>query len=58
MYAWLLWDWCTELLMDPIIVRHIHWDAEKHFKCNGNDFERFIDEPWTADAWWELQVQV
>lgn len=58
MYARPLWDWCTELLMDPNIVPQFHWDAEKHFKYNGVTFERFIDEPWTADAWWELQVRV
>jgi hypothetical protein len=42
--------------MDPITVHQFHWDAEQHFKYNGDEFERFIDEPWTADAWWELQV--
>jgi hypothetical protein len=58
MYARPLWDWCTELLMDPNIVHQFHWYAEKHFKYSGDGFERFIDEPWTADAWWELQVRV
>ena len=56
MYARPLWDWCTELLMDPSIVHQFHWNAEKHFKYNGDKFERFVDEPWTADSWWELQV--
>ncbi|KAF8812136.1 hypothetical protein BYT27DRAFT_7221243 [Phlegmacium glaucopus] len=55
MYMRPLWDWCTELLMDPKIVQQFHWNAEKHFKYNGDKFERFIDEPWTADSWWELQ---
>ena len=58
MYMRPLWDWCTELLTDPNIVRQFHWDAEQRFKYNGDKFERFIDEPWTADAWWELQVCV
>jgi hypothetical protein len=49
MYAQPLWDWCTELLMDPNIVHQFHWNAEKHFKYNSNKFEQFIDEPWTAD---------
>ena len=45
-----------ELLMDPKIMQQFHWNAEKHFKYDGDKFEHFIDEPWTADAWWELQV--
>ena len=44
--------------MDLNIVCQFHWDAEKHFIYHSDEFERFIDEPWTADAWWELQVWV
>ena len=47
---------CVDYLVDPNIVTQLHWHAEKHFKFNGDKFERFIDEPWTADAWWEREV--
>lgn len=52
-----LWDWCCEILQDPILIQHFRWDAERHFKFNGTKFERFIDEPWTADDWWNIQAR-
>ena len=51
-----IWTWCEGLLNDKEIVSKFQWDAEKIFKYNGEKFERWIDEPWTADAWWEFQV--
>jgi hypothetical protein len=51
-----LWDWCLEVLENRELVCHFHWDAEHHSKFNGEKFERFIDEPWTADDWWNIQV--
>jgi hypothetical protein len=53
-----LWEWCLDLLTDSDIVSKFHWDAERHYKYDGSRFERFFDEPWTADAWWEFQVRV
>ncbi|EDR00788.1 uncharacterized protein LACBIDRAFT_333831 [Laccaria bicolor S238N-H82] len=52
-----LWSWAEELLLDPHIAREFHWDAEHHYRFNGETYERFIDEPWTADAWWEIQIK-
>lgn len=52
-----LWDWCTELLLDKILITEFFWDAERLLKFNGALFERIIDEPWTADAWWDIQVR-
>ncbi|PPQ74821.1 hypothetical protein CVT26_005455 [Gymnopilus dilepis] len=56
--VWLrpLWSWCQELLSDPRLIGEFHWSAEKLYKYNGTKFERIIDEPWTANAWWELQT--
>ena len=51
-----LWDWAYDILSNPHLANHFRWDAERHYKFNGEQFERFIDEPWTADAWWEIQV--
>jgi hypothetical protein len=51
-----LWDWAEELLHDPHLAKEFHWDAEWHYRYDGQNFEWFIDEPWTADAWWEIQV--
>jgi len=40
-------------------MKSFKWDAEHHFKFDADKskWERFIDEPWTADAWWEAQVR-
>jgi hypothetical protein len=51
-----VWQWCRELLLDPLILPEFRWDAERVFKFNGERFERMIDEPWTGNMWWELQV--
>lgn len=51
-----LWTWCRELLANEALIGEFTWDAQQIFKYNGEHFERFIDEPWTADAWWQFQV--
>ncbi|KDR67396.1 hypothetical protein GALMADRAFT_232065 [Galerina marginata CBS 339.88] len=60
--VWLLplWDWCTELLLSTTLIGKFRWDAEKLYKFNAseNKFERFIDEPWTADSWWDFQDSI
>jgi hypothetical protein len=51
-----VWEWALSLIEDPYYVRAMRWDAMRLHRHNGRGFERFINEPWTADAWWELQV--
>ncbi|KAG2062537.1 hypothetical protein BDR04DRAFT_1123877, partial [Suillus decipiens] len=50
-----IWDWALDLLDNALLVPHFVWDACHVFKHNGTRFERFIDEPWTADRWWDIQ---
>ncbi|KAF9536999.1 hypothetical protein CPC08DRAFT_590148, partial [Agrocybe pediades] len=53
-----IWEWCTELLNDKDLITEFSWDAEKvsiFLEDGGNGPERRIDEPWTADAWWDIQ---
>ncbi|KAG2037875.1 hypothetical protein BDR03DRAFT_933870 [Suillus americanus] len=50
-----IWDWALDLLDNPLLAPHFVWDACRVFKHNGTRFERFIDEPWTADRWWDIQ---
>ena len=51
-----IWDWACDLLRDPRIGPHITFDAQRLFKYNGEKFVRFIDEPWTANSFWDFQV--
>ncbi|KAI5982863.1 hypothetical protein EDD15DRAFT_2179828, partial [Pisolithus albus] len=50
-----LWDWAMDILQDPLLQPHFTWDAQRLYKYNGERFERFIDEPWTGDRWWNIQ---
>ncbi len=55
-YRWNLWTWALDLIQDPTLEPHFVWDAVQLSKWNGEAFEKFIDEPWTAQAFWDLQV--
>ncbi|KAG2104264.1 hypothetical protein BD769DRAFT_1630826 [Suillus cothurnatus] len=46
-----LWDWVLDLLRDKRLAPHFVFDAQQRFV-------RFIDEPWTADAFWNAQSQL
>ena len=50
--------WLRKLLGDTYIFLNIQWDAQRKYIYNGATFVRMIDEPWTADAWWNLQVRI
>ncbi|TFY76117.1 hypothetical protein EWM64_g7894 [Hericium alpestre] len=58
MHFRLLWDWVTDLLQDPRLAPHFVWDARKMFKFNGQSFIRFVDEPWTANDFWDVQSKL
>ncbi|KAG2103715.1 uncharacterized protein F5147DRAFT_746667 [Suillus discolor] len=37
---------------------HFVFDAQRLYKFNGARFVRFIDEPWTANAFWDAQSRL
>ncbi|PBK81833.1 hypothetical protein ARMGADRAFT_1048756 [Armillaria gallica] len=51
-----LWAWALELIQNPMLEPHFVWDAVQLSKWNGHTFERFVDEPWTVQAFWDLQT--
>ncbi|KAG1802204.1 uncharacterized protein HD556DRAFT_1196826, partial [Suillus plorans] len=51
-----IWEWALNLLENPLLAPHFIWDAQCVYKHNGAGFERFYDELWTADRWWDVQV--
>ncbi|KAK7440418.1 hypothetical protein VKT23_017056 [Stygiomarasmius scandens] len=53
-----LWDWVVNIATNEELAQDLVWDAQQHFKFNTsyNDWERFIEEPWSADLWWKVQV--
>jgi hypothetical protein len=52
-----IWDWALDLLDNPLLAPHFVWDACHVYKHNGAQFERFFNEPWTGDRWWDIQVR-
>ncbi|EIW80027.1 hypothetical protein CONPUDRAFT_58076 [Coniophora puteana RWD-64-598 SS2] len=50
-----MFDWALDLLENEALAPHFVWDAQRHYKYNGSDYVRFIDEPWSADRWWAIQ---
>lgn len=53
-----LWDWTSDLIVDPLLAPYFTWDACRMYRFDGKEWIRFIDEPWTADNFWEYQVCV
>ncbi|KAG1878857.1 hypothetical protein F4604DRAFT_2000136 [Suillus subluteus] len=53
-----LWDWVLDLLQDSRLAYHFVFDAQRLSKFNGEQFVHFIDEPWTADTFWNAQSQL
>ena len=51
-----LWEWAADLLCDARLFPHFTFDAQRLSKFNGETFVCFIDEPFTADNFWDVQV--
>ncbi|KIK18571.1 hypothetical protein PISMIDRAFT_14280 [Pisolithus microcarpus 441] len=58
MYYRSLWDWACGLLKHPSIGLHFIFDAQRLSKFNGLSFICFIDEPWMANKFWNIQSQL
>lgn len=51
-----LWDWLTNLLEDPHLALYFEWDAKRFPKFDGQTWQPFVYEPWTAERFWTVQV--
>lgn len=52
-----LWEWVIDLVQDPQLATLFHWDAERVYWWNGQSSTCIFNEPWTADAFWNVQVR-
>ncbi|THU90821.1 hypothetical protein K435DRAFT_675329, partial [Dendrothele bispora CBS 962.96] len=50
-----LWDWVEEIATNQDLSSEIVWDAQRLWKFDGSKWEKFIEEPWSASAWWNIQ---
>ncbi|THU88840.1 hypothetical protein K435DRAFT_679108, partial [Dendrothele bispora CBS 962.96] len=53
-----LWDWVVDIATNPRLCSELEWDARKYSKFDGQQWKYFIDEPWTAKAWWHIQSEL
>ncbi|KAG1725030.1 hypothetical protein EDB19DRAFT_1644239 [Suillus lakei] len=53
-----LWEWATDLLRDPQLFPHMVFDAQHFSKFDGKTFVNFVDEPYMAKAFWNVQSQL
>lgn len=51
-----LWGLATDLLGDPHLFPHLTFNAQRLSKFDGDTFIRFVDEPFTAQDFWNVQV--
>lgn len=51
-------QWAEEMLQDEDLIHHFVWDAQhvSKFNSSSRSWVRVIDEPWTANHFWETQV--
>ncbi|KAG1888651.1 hypothetical protein F4604DRAFT_1889529 [Suillus subluteus] len=53
-----LWEWASDLLRDPRLFPHMVFDAQRLSKFDGKTFVNFVDEPYTAEAFWNIQSRL
>ncbi|KAG1737368.1 hypothetical protein EDB19DRAFT_1829482 [Suillus lakei] len=53
-----LWEWAADLLCDPWLFPHMVFDAQHFSKFDGKTFICFIDKPFTAESFWNIQSQL
>lgn len=51
-------DWLSALVTDPYLKDFFVWDAQRLYIYDGHKFERFVDEPYTANRFWIIQVRL
>ena len=51
-----LWHWAVDQIKNPLLAERIVWDACRLYKWNSVSWDRFVDEPCTANRWWNIQV--
>jgi hypothetical protein len=52
-----LWNWILDHLIDPELIQHFEWDAQKVFRFSGGKFTQIFTEPSTGNRLWDIQVR-
>ncbi|TFK82664.1 hypothetical protein K466DRAFT_499894 [Polyporus arcularius HHB13444] len=51
-------NYAKDLLSDPLLVADMEFDAQRLMKRTGGEWERFVDEPCTANRFWDVQSKL
>lgn len=49
-------DWVVGLVKDPSLAPFLQWHPMRKYREQGGQRQQFVDEPWSAEDWWEDQV--
>ncbi|KAJ7573387.1 hypothetical protein C8J56DRAFT_1066092 [Mycena floridula] len=50
-----LWDWAMGLVKEPRLAHAFRWDAQRLYKYDGTRLIHFVNEPWSAKKFWDVQ---
>ena len=53
-----VWDWLLSLVQDKVLAPHFVWHPQRQYKRVGQTWVRYVDEPYTADRMWTIQVNI
>jgi Plavaka transposase len=52
-----LWDWGVSLVQNKTLANMFEWEPVRLEIFNGENWERFVTESWTAEDWHDIQVR-
>ncbi|KAJ7048129.1 hypothetical protein C8F01DRAFT_1072674 [Mycena amicta] len=52
------WEWLRDIVTDPALARVMAWKSRRCFFTERGQRERFVDEPFTADTWCDVDDEL
>jgi hypothetical protein len=49
-------DFIGDLVTDALLAQYSHYHAVLKYLCRNGKEIQMIDEPWTGDTWYEVEV--
>ena len=50
------WEWILSVIQGESLAPMAVWNSEQKYYCTGDFEDRILDEPNTADTWWNVDV--
>ncbi|KAF7332654.1 hypothetical protein MKEN_00148200 [Mycena kentingensis (nom. inval.)] len=52
------WEWLYDIVTDPALAKVMTWKSRRCFYAENGRRERFVDEPATADTWYNVDTEL